>query len=160
MVLTPVSGADVEQLREFLRDADLTLSGLDDESVRLWVEHDADGTVVGSTGYECSRDGRDVLVRSVAVAADRRSAGAGTRLARFALDRAADEGAERAWLFSRRSGPFWQGLEFVPADRQALVAALPETQQVRLFLTTGQLDREVAWTRPLGGGLPGASAQY
>jgi N-acetylglutamate synthase-like GNAT family acetyltransferase len=124
------------------------------------VEHDADGTVVGSTGYECSRDGRDVLVRSVAVAADRRSAGAGTRLARFALDRAADEGAERAWLFSRRSGPFWQGLEFVPADRQALVAALPETQQVRLFLTTGQLDREVAWTRPLGGGLPGASAQY
>jgi N-acetylglutamate synthase-like GNAT family acetyltransferase len=160
MVLTPVSGADVEQLREFLRDADLTLSGLDDESVRLWSEHDADGTVVGSTGYECSRDGRDVLVRSVAVTADRRSAGAGTRLARFALDRAADEGAERAWLFSRRSGPFWQGLEFVPADRQALVAALPETQQVRLFLTTGQLDREVAWTRPLGGGLPGASAQY
>jgi N-acetylglutamate synthase-like GNAT family acetyltransferase len=160
MVLTPVSGADVEQLRTFLRDADLTLSGLDDESVRLWVEHDADGTVVGSTGYECSRDGRDVLVRSVAVAADRRSAGAGTRLARFALDRAADEGAERAWLFSRRSGPFWQGLGFVPADRQALVAALPETQQVRLFLTTGQLEREVAWTRPLGGGLPGASAQY
>ena len=58
MVLTPASAADVAQLREFLRDADLTLAGLDDESVRLWVDRDADGTVVGSTGYECSRDGR------------------------------------------------------------------------------------------------------
>ena len=160
MVLSPVSGAVVEQLRSFLRDSDLTLAGLDDESVRLWVERDPDGTVVGSTGYECSADGRDVLVRSVAVAAGRRSAGAGTRLARFALDRAADDGAERAWLFSRRSGPFWQGLGFASADRQALVAALPETQQVRLFLTTGQLDREVAWTRPLDRGLPGAPAQH
>lgn len=160
MVLTPASAADVAQLGAFLRDADLTLAGLDDESVRLWVDRDADGTVVGSTGYECSRDGRDVLVRSVAVAAGRRSAGTGTQLAQFALDRAADEGAERAWLFSRRSGPFWQGLGFVPADRQALVAALPETQQVRLFVTTGQLDREVAWTRLLGGGLPDAPAQH
>jgi N-acetylglutamate synthase-like GNAT family acetyltransferase len=146
-VVTRVSGTDVEQLRSFLQGADLTLAGLDDDAVRLWVERAADGSVIGSTGYERSRDGRDVLIRSVAVDPARRSAGAGTRLASFALERAADEGAERAWLFSRRSGPFWQSLGFVPADRDALVAALPDTQQVRLFLATGQLEREVAWTR-------------
>lgn len=52
--------------------------------------------------------------------------------------------------FSRRSGPFWQSLGFEPADRDELAAALADTQQVRLFQRTGQLSREVAWSRELG----------
>jgi len=75
----------------------------------------------------------------------------GTRLARFALDEAAAGGATRAWLFSRRSGPFWQKLGFVPADRYELAAVLPEAEQVRLFVRSGQLEREVAWARDLAG---------
>lgn len=54
-----------------------------------------------------------------------------------------------AWLFSRRSGPFWQSLGFVAADREELVARLGDTHQVSLFVRTGQIEREVAWTRPL-----------
>ncbi|WP_423923809.1 GNAT family N-acetyltransferase [Frigoribacterium sp. 2-23] len=154
MPLVPVAPTDVDaraDLRAFLAAADLTLAGLDSPSprLRLWVDRDAAGTVVGSTGYELSADGTHALVRSVAVAPDVRTRGAGSRLARHALADAAANGAGHAWLFSLRSGPFWQKLGFSPADRDALAAALPDTHQVQLFRATGQLAREVAWSRSL-----------
>ncbi len=128
---------------------DLTMSGLEAPSVRLWVERDATGGVVGSTGYEISADGDHALIRSVAVGPTQRSRGRGSALASFALERAAEEGATKAWLFSRRSGPFWQGLGFEPADRDELAETLADTHQVRLFQQTGQLRNEVAWSRAL-----------
>ncbi|WP_144760854.1 GNAT family N-acetyltransferase [Curtobacterium sp. 9128] len=144
-----VGPADVADVRGFLAASDLTVAGLDDPGVRLWVVRDDSGAVVGSTGFERSADGRHALLRSVAVAPTLRGSGAGTRLAAFALTAAAGVGVERAWLFSRRSGPFWQGLGFESADRAALAAVLGATTQVALFRATGQLDREVAWSRPL-----------
>ncbi|OIH93747.1 GNAT family N-acetyltransferase [Curtobacterium sp. MCBA15_001] len=156
MTIDAVTARDVDGLRAFLRAADLTLAGLDEPTVRLWIERDESGTVVGSTGFELSHDGGHALIRSVAVAADRRSAGAGSRLAGFALDRAAQAGASRAWLFSRRSGPFWQRLGFVDADRHDLATVLPDTHQVRLFVRTGQIETEVAWSRALDDRLQGA----
>ena len=140
---------DVEEMIAFLSDVDLTLSGLDAPRVRLWIERDESGAIVGSTGFEMSADREHALIRSVAVSPSQRSRGRGTALARFALERAAGDGASRAWLFSRRSGPFWQGLGFEPADRGELAVALADTHQVRLFRETGQLEREVAWSRPL-----------
>lgn len=140
---------DVEALTAFLSEVDLTLSGLDAPSVRLWIERDDHGAIVGSTGYEISADGAHALIRSVAVGPARRTRGHGTALAAFALDRAAAEGAKTAWLFSRRSGPFWQSLGFALADRDQLATALADTHQVRLFQSTGQLGREVAWSRAL-----------
>lgn len=161
MTIQRVAHDDVALLRAFLRDADLTLAGLEDPTVHLWMQRDGAGAVIGSTGFELSRDGRHALVRSVAVAPERRAAGSGSRLAAFALERAAEAGATRAWLFSRRSGPFWQKLGFTAADRTALAAALPDTQQVRLFTETGQLGREVAWSRDLrSGSLPPVPARF
>lgn len=143
----------VDDLRSFLVGADLTVAGLDrarsEPTVRLWVDRADDGRVVGSTGYETSDDGVHVLVRSVAVAPHLRGLGHGTRLARFAVQHAAATGAGRAWLFSRRSGPFWQSLGFTPADRDDLAAALAATHQVRSFRRTGQLAHEVAWSLDL-----------
>ncbi len=147
--LAPVGAGDVAALVGFLGRADLTTAGLDAPTVRLWADRDADGRITGSTGYELSHDGEHALVRSVAVDAAARRGGYGTALARHALAAAAAEGARRAWLFSRRSGGFWRTLGFAPADRDALAAALGATHQVRLFTATGQLDREVAWSRPL-----------
>lgn len=149
MPLHPVAPADVADLRAFLGEVDLTLAGLDAPTVRLWIERDDSGSVIGSTGYELSADGCHALIRSVGVSADRRAVGSGSRLASFALHDAARSGATRAWLFSRRSGPFWQKLGFAPADRDDLAAALPDTHQVRLFVGTGQLEREIAWSRAL-----------
>lgn len=60
-----VAKGDVELLRQFLTDVDLTLAGLDAPTVRLWVEYDDFGSILGSTGYEVSEDGEHVLIRSV-----------------------------------------------------------------------------------------------
>lgn len=140
---------DTEALTAFLARVDLTLSGLDSPDVRLWIQRDGTGTVRGCTGYEMSADRRHTLIRSVAVDPDHRSAGRGAALARFAFDRASEEGARTAWLFSRRSGPFWRGLGFAEADRHELARVLQGAHQVRLFRSTGQLDGEVAWSRSL-----------
>lgn len=110
MILERCGATDVEALTAFLYDVDLTVSGLDAPSVRLWIERDKSGGIAGSTGYEISTDGRHALIRSVAVVPAQRSHGRGTALARFALERAREAGVTRAWLFSRRSGPFWQSL--------------------------------------------------
>jgi N-acetylglutamate synthase-like GNAT family acetyltransferase len=146
---TRISPREIPELTDFLRRADLTLSGLDSPSLRLWLLRDADGVLRGSTGYEVDRTGEHVLVRSVAVDDAWRGRDLGLALGRFALRRAADEGAGRAWLFSRRSGGFWQRLGFVAADRAELARVLSETEQVHLFVSSGQLEREVAWSRPL-----------
>ncbi|WP_239498564.1 GNAT family N-acetyltransferase [Microbacterium sp. PM5] len=149
LVLEPCGADAVADLTAFLREVDLTLSGLDEPDVRLWIERDAEGRIVGSTGYELNAAGDAVLVRSVAVHPRQRAAGRGTALARFALARAADEGATTAWLFSRRSGGFWQTLGFAPADRDELAALFAETHQVRMFQESGRLSIEVAWSMPL-----------
>ncbi|MGY1760141.1 GNAT family N-acetyltransferase [Geodermatophilus sp. SYSU D00779] len=149
--LLPLTPADVPDLLRFLTRADLTGSGLWDPAVRLWVLRDAAGQVRGSAGYELSEDGRQALIRSVAVDASRRGEGLGMRLAGFTLERAAEEGARRAWLFSRHRGPFWRRLGFEPVDCDALVRVLAGTHQVRLFQRTGQMQHEVAWRRSLVG---------
>ena len=146
-----VSPSDVADLTAFLRDADLTLSALDSPEVRLWVERGLNSSIMASTGFELSRDGAHALLRSVAVAPGSRGTGVGLRSARFALARAAEVGAGRAWLFSRRSGPFWQRLGFEAAATEDLAAVLPDAHQVRHFLESGQLAREQAWSRPLPG---------
>lgn len=143
------SDADIEELRDFLILCDLTIAGLDDPLVRLWMIRDENAQVIGSTGYELSPDRSHALVRSVAVHPTLRRAGDGRRYAEHALRSAQAEGAETAWLFSRRSGPFWESLGFEPGDREELAAVLGETSQVRLFVQTGQLEREVAWRRSL-----------
>ena len=155
-LLVPVAAGDIDAVTDFLRDVDLTLSGLASDSTHLWIERDEAGYIVASTGFELSNHRQHALnhrqhalIRSVAVNPSARSKGSGSRLARFALDRVADGGARTAWLFSRRSGPFWQKLGFEHADSFELDQALRDTHQVRLFSESGQLDREVAWSRPL-----------
>jgi N-acetylglutamate synthase-like GNAT family acetyltransferase len=139
--------ADEFELTEFLRAADLTTSGIGEPDVYLWIDLDPDGRIVASTGFELA--GHDALLRSVAVAPALRGGGRGTELAQFALERASAAGATRAWLFSRRSGPFWTKLGFEPADIAELAAALAPTHQVQVFAASGQLKYESAWSRPL-----------
>lgn len=95
MDLEPCRAEHVPALTAFLSEVDLTLSGLDVPSVRLWVERDELGAIVGSTGYEISDEGQHALIRSVAVSPAQRSRGRGSDLARFALARASLEGRPR-----------------------------------------------------------------
>jgi len=146
MPLAAVTFADIAGLEAFLTVVDLTVAGLDAPDVRLWIDRKDSGKIIGSTGYELNADRRPALIRNVAVAPSNLQAGDGSRLTRFALDSARNDGAATAWLLSQRSGPFWQGLGFATADRLGLAAALPDTHQVRPFIHTGQLDTETAWS--------------
>lgn len=143
----PFAHGDTFELTEFLRLVDLTVSGIGEPQLQLWIDLDTDGRIVGSTGLELS--GTDALLRSVAVHPSLRGSGRGTELAQFALDRATSLGATRVWLFSRRSGPFWQRLGFEPADLAELAEALASTHQVMAFAASGQLRYETAWSRAL-----------
>jgi N-acetylglutamate synthase-like GNAT family acetyltransferase len=96
VVIRPVEPADVPLVRDFLQRVDLTLAGLDAPAVRLWIELDDGGQIVGSTGLERSGDGEHALIRSVAVAPGRRTRGDGTSLARLALDEARNAAVRRA----------------------------------------------------------------
>lgn len=148
--LQPAASREIDEITGFLRDCDLTVSGLDAPSTRLWtLREPAAGKMIALTGFELSSDGADALIRSVAVHPEHRGHRLGHRLAQFAVDEARCAGASRAWLFSRRSGGFWQKLGFTSTDVQDLASALESTHQVKLFTQTGQLLNEVAWTRPL-----------
>lgn len=140
---------DIGDLSDFLRTVDLTLAGLDDPAAHLWVDRAAGGEIIGTAGFELSSDGRHALIRSVAVSRKHRRSGTGSELARHAIEQAKLAGARRAWLFSRRSGPFWQKFGFVSADPNDLVDALPLARQVQLFKESRQIEREVAWSRDL-----------
>lgn len=152
MAITRANPTDVDEVRAFLAGVDLTVAGIESPSVTLWIDRDENGRIVGSTGYELSAGGDHALIRSVAVVATERASGAGTRLASFAITHAQRAGATRAWLFSRRSGPFWRKLGFEHVDRRELAAALSDAHQVRLFTDSGQLEREQAWSMRLEAG--------
>jgi N-acetylglutamate synthase-like GNAT family acetyltransferase len=147
---------DLFELRLFLTTAELTLSGIGDPALPLWIVVDADGRIEGTTGFEVA--GSHALIRSVAVAPSLRGRGLGTELARFALERASEAGAVTAWLFSSRSGAFWRTLGFEPADRDELARVLASTYQVGAFADSGQLAREIAWSRRILTGQEGSSS--
>lgn len=148
--LSRAKTSDITEIAEFLRTADLTLSGLDASSVHLWISRDKHTEqIVATTGYESSEDGSHALIRSVAVSRELRGAGIGLLLAQFATERAREDGAGQAWLFSRRSGSFWQKAGFTSADTKDLAFVLASTHQVQLFAETGQLEREIAWSKKL-----------
>lgn len=148
--LVRATNADIVEVSEFLTSADLTLSGLDSPSVHLWISRDeTTGRIFATTGYESSEDGQHALIRSVAVAPELRGGGIGLDLAEFAMQRAVEAGVKQAWLFSHRSGPFWQKAGFSSAHTDDLALALASTHQVQLFTETGQLEREVAWSKRL-----------
>jgi len=91
--LERVSAANINQLRCFLIEVDLTLAGLGDPTTHLWIERDESGNVIGTTGFELSEDCKHALIRSVAVSPPQRVRGAGSRLARYAMDQARVAGA-------------------------------------------------------------------
>jgi len=147
LALVRAQPEDRSDLEAFLARVDLTTAGVDDPRVRIWMQLDADGRIEATTGFELL--GTHALIRSVAVHPSLRTTRLGTQLAHFALEKAAEEGATMAWLFSRRSGEFWQRLGFERADVGEMARLLADTHQVRAFTASGQLLGESAWSRAL-----------
>jgi N-acetylglutamate synthase-like GNAT family acetyltransferase len=85
--------------------------------------------------------------RSAGVLLPWRGMGIADALARAAIDAAARAGCRRIYLFSTGAGEYWRRLGFQEVPVPELVAALPETPQVRHYTALGWLPTEVAWRR-------------
>ena len=112
---------------------------------RYWVAQDAHGQLIGAVGLEPGRGA--ALLRSAGVVVPWRGMGIADALARAAIDAAARAGCRRIYLFSTGAGEYWRRLGFQEVPVPELVAALPDTPQVRHYTALGWLPTEVAWRR-------------
>jgi arsenate reductase len=85
------------------------------------------GDVIGFGGY--CRDGREVLLRSIVVASERRRAGNGRFIVAALLDRSREDGAKRAWLLTTTAQPFFEQLGFVVNRREAAPREISNTRE-------------------------------
>jgi amino-acid N-acetyltransferase len=125
-MLRDASGADadvVDAVRALLAAADLPLAGVPDDLDRLVVA-EAGGRLVGVAGLEVH--GRDGVLRSVAVAAERRGDGLGSRLTERVLERARSAGLRRVYLLTTTAEGFFPRHGFRRIERDE---ASPEVRR-------------------------------
>ena len=115
----PAFREDLPGILSLLEESGLPEDGLADHLGTTLVAREG-ARVVGSAALELHRF--VVLLRSVAVAADRRGQGLGRRLAREALALARGRGAERAYPLTETADGFFPRFGFRPIGR----AEVPE----------------------------------
>lgn len=104
-------------VRELLSDSALTLEGAA-EAFSTGVVALDDDRIVGCAAVEPYD--RAALLRSVAVAADRRGAGVGTHLVKATEDLARDIGATSLILLTETAEPWFRRLGYASIDRSSV----------------------------------------
>jgi N-acetylglutamate synthase-like GNAT family acetyltransferase len=141
--IRPALPQDAEALSSLLEQIDLLSYDVLAPGTRYWLALDKAGALAGCIGMEFGREA--VLLRSVAVRPEVRKQGLGRTLVEFALDQARQSGYRRAYLFSVRSGGYWQRMRFRTVPVEELTEALPSAPQVLRFKDIGKLARETGW---------------
>lgn len=114
--LVPLEPGERADARALLASNGLPAADLDDPDVALFAAVE-DGRTVGVGGLE--QYGTAALLRSVAVRADRRGEGHGTRLCRALAVEARDRGVETLYLLTTDAAGFFEGLGFERCDRES-----------------------------------------
>lgn len=120
--------ADFDAVCALLRASDLPLAGVP-ESLEGFLVAEADGVVVGVAGLEVH--GRDGVLRSVAVAADRRGHGLGARLTASVLDRARERGVRDVYLLTTTADAWFPRHGFRSIGREAASPEVAESIEFR-----------------------------
>lgn len=147
MTIRPASMVDFDVITHLLKEADLFSQDVLAVGTRYWVVEDRDEKVVGCLGMELGKEA--VLLKSAAVKPAFRKKGLAERLVQEAVSFAVAHGYQRAYLFSVRSGGYWQRLGFREVPVAELVEALQDAYQVRHFQRIGKLPTEHAWKHEL-----------
>lgn len=121
-----LDGDTLGQARRALAEAGLPTADLD-AGIATFFRLDDERGPLGWGAFELC--GRDALLRSVVVAADRRGAGAGSELVARLLRAAAEAGARRAWLLTETVAGFFTGLGFVRKERADAPEAIRRTAE-------------------------------
>lgn len=147
---TPIRAAtpqDQPAIARLLERIDLRADDILAPGTCYWVAEDETGLLIGCIGMEFGQAA--VLIRSVAVLPSARKHGLGRQLLEGALEFARQKGYRHAYLFSVRSGGYWQARGFRTVPVAELTAALPAAPQVLRFEQIGKLPGENAWRRDL-----------
>ena len=147
LVIRRAYASDVATIVALLQTVDLLTHDVLAPNSYYWVAEDQHQQLVGVAGVEV--DQTVALLRSVAVPPHLRNQGVGKVLVRHALDFIRAAGCERVYLFSTRSGSYWQRLGFDRVPVEEVAQMLPTAPQVLRFHAIGKLARETAWRKDL-----------
>jgi amino-acid N-acetyltransferase len=118
----PAAAGDLPAIRALLEGADLFASDAEERLEDLVVARAEAAGVVGVAGLEVA--GADALLRSVAVAPQRRGRAIGTLLTAVLVARARRAGASAVWLLTETADGFFASLGFERAERSRVPASL------------------------------------
>jgi N-acetylglutamate synthase-like GNAT family acetyltransferase len=145
--IRPADLSDKALIVHLVRQVDLLGDDILAPNTRYWVAEENNHILVGSVGLELGVD--SALLRSVAVLPGFRNIGLGRNLVNVAMTYAKKIGCKRIFLFSMRSGKYWQKLGFQKTPVDELVQSLPDIPQVLKFTSIGKLAIETAWKKDL-----------
>ena len=138
---------DREALSQLLETVDLMTQDVLAPGTRFWLAYNEQGKLVGCAGMEFGEDA--VLLRNVAILPEFRKQGWGNLLVEHVLSYARGQGYKAVYLFSVRSGGYWQKSGFREVAVEELEQAIPEAYQVQHFKRIGKLANEHAWRKDL-----------
>lgn len=127
MDIRPAGLADIPAIERLLRADHLPTVGIREGSVALFVAADG-GDVIGVIGLEVR--GRSGLLRSAAVAADRRGEGLGARLVATILDEAKRRELDALCLLTTTAERYFPRFGFARTTREAIPVLLRDTDEV------------------------------
>jgi amino-acid N-acetyltransferase len=116
-VIRQANEADVSAIEELLRDNALPLDGIRDRLGTTLVAAD-DARIIGTAALEVFDDG--ALLRSVAVAASRRSSGAGGRLVQALLGLAFERDLGAVYLLTTTAEGYFPRFGFQRVSREVV----------------------------------------
>ena len=126
--IVPGGASDLPQIMALLESNGLPIAGLGEHLGAILVARDRD-TVVGCAAVEIY--GSSGLLRSVAVAKDRRGTGLGQWLTRAALDLAGTRGVRTIYLLTTTAAEFFPRFGFARVSRDAIDLALQQSHELR-----------------------------
>lgn len=118
--LRPASDADLPEVLALLEGCGLSTAGVA-ENRRSFLVAD-DGSIIGVIGMETA--GRSVLLRSLAVRADRRKAGVAAALLEQGLQRSRESGAREAYLLTKTAVKYFARWGFNTVERSCIPGEL------------------------------------
>jgi N-acetylglutamate synthase-like GNAT family acetyltransferase len=146
MIIREATEADRATVVELIETAGLSARGVLTPGSRYWLA-EVEGEAIGTVGLELG-DGA-ALLRSAAVLPAWRGRSIGTLLREQASTSVVADGVKQIYLFSTDAGPYWIKQGFVEVPVPELVAALPNSFQVRHYDEIGWLPTEIAYRKDL-----------
>jgi len=138
--------ADVALLQQVLAD-NAQSRNISVTSPNLYLYAESNGAVIGLTGVELCH--KKALIRSTGVLHKYRCNGIASALFQELVQYLRKLGIEQLYLFSKDTGAFWQRHGFKACEIAEVIAELPETPQVKVYMEDGSIWNDIAWQRKI-----------